>query len=72
MEQNIKNLRRRRDEAAARGDHAEALSLNDMIVRIKEADRARQNNTTPAVERALAVFESALARKRAYGPPKSH
>jgi hypothetical protein len=41
MEQSLSDLRRRRDEATARGDHAEALSLNDAIARVKEAESRR-------------------------------
>lgn len=58
----LTDLRRRRDEAAARGDHAEALILNDRIRSIKEGE------SSPMVERVMNAFESGLARRRAYGP----
>lgn len=58
----LKELRRRRDQAAARGDHAEALILNDRVKDLKEGA------TSIAVERAMQEFESGLARKRFYAP----
>lgn len=60
----LKELRRRRDKAAAQGDHAEALIINDRVKDLKEGA------TSIAVERALQMFESGLARKRFYGPQK--
>ena len=61
----IDELRRKRDEAARIGDHAEALILNDRINDLK-------NGSPLVVERVMRRFESALARKRAYGPPSTH
>jgi hypothetical protein len=58
-------LRVERDRAAARGDHAEALILNDRIADLKDA-------SSPTVERVMRQFESALARRKAYGPPSAH
>jgi hypothetical protein len=55
----LKNLREQRDAAAARGDHAEALILNDRARDLKEEGSL-------SVERAMQVFESGLARRRAY------
>jgi hypothetical protein len=57
-EQILKSLREQRDVAAARGDHAEALILNDRVRDLKEGSLS--------VERAMQVFESGLARRRAY------
>jgi hypothetical protein len=57
-EQLLKSLREQRDTAAARGDHAEALILNDRVRDLKEGGLL--------VERAMQVFESGLARRRAY------
>jgi hypothetical protein len=57
-EQILKSLREQRDAAAARGDHAEALILNDRVRDLKEGSLS--------VERAMQVFESGLARRRAY------
>jgi hypothetical protein len=57
-EQLINKIRHERDEAAARGDHAEALILNDRVRDLKEGGLL--------VERAMQVFESGLARRRAY------
>jgi hypothetical protein len=59
-------LRRERDEAASRGDHAEATFLNDRICDVKEG------RTSPTIEAVMRQFESALARKRFYGPPFTH
>ena len=61
----LKKLRADRDTAAARGDHAEALILNDRIRDLKEGGSL-------AVERVMQQFESALVRKRAYAPPSTH
>ena len=61
----LKKLRADRDAAASRGDHAEALILNDRIRDLKEGGSF-------AVERVMQRFESALVRKRVYGPPSSH
>lgn len=54
-------LRNRRDAAAAIGDHAEALILNDRIRALKEG------RVSPSVERLTQQFESALARRKAAG-----
>lgn len=61
----LQKLRSERDAAAARGDHAEALILNDRISAIKDG-------SSLAVERVMQQFESGLARRRAYGEPSSH
>lgn len=61
----LTELRRRRDQAAAHGDHAEALIFNDRIKDFKEG------RSSVAVEQALQQFESGLARKRFYGPPST-
>ena len=58
----LSRLRNNRDLAAARGDHAEALILND---RIRDLTSGGSSAT---VERVMQQFESALARRRAYGP----
>lgn len=58
----ITDLRRQRDEAAARGDHAEALILNDRIRDLKDG------RISPTVETVTRQFESALARKRYIRP----
>lgn len=55
--QMLKKLRSERDFLAANGDVAESLILNDRIRDLKFG--------TLGVERAMAVFESALARRRA-------
>ena len=57
QERLLKLLRWERDAAAARGDHAEALILNDRIADVK-AGRV-------TVERVLRQFESGLARRLA-------
>lgn len=62
----LAELRRRRDEAARIGDHAESLIINDRILDLKEG------RSSPMVERVMKQFESALARKRAYGSPSAH
>lgn len=62
----LADLRRQRDQAAAIGDHGEALILNDRIRDLKEG------RTSPMVERVMKRFESALSRRRAYGPPSKH
>lgn len=54
----LKKLRTERDAAAARGDHAEALILSDRIGDVKAGRYL-------AAENAMALFESALARRRA-------
>lgn len=59
-------LRRERDEAASRGDHAEAMLLNDRIRDVKEG------LTSPTIEAVMRQFESALERKRFYGPRSTH
>ena len=53
----LADLRRQRDEAAARGDHADALILNDRICDLKEG------RSSPTVERVMKQFESGLARR---------
>jgi hypothetical protein len=58
-EQILKSLREQRDAANARGDYAEALILNDRVRDLKEGSGL-------AVERAMQVFESGLARRRYY------
>jgi hypothetical protein len=58
-EQILKSLREQIDAANARGDYAEALILNDRVRDLKEGSGL-------AVERAMQVFESGLARRRAY------
>lgn len=64
-DQLLAKLRTDRDQAAARGDHGEALVLNDRIRDLKEGGSA-------TVERVMQQFESALTRKRLYGPhPRS-
>jgi hypothetical protein len=64
-EELLKKLRSDRDAAARRGDHAESLILNDRIDDLK-------NGGSIVVERVMQQFESALTRKRAYGPPSKH
>lgn len=64
-DQILKRLRTERDACATRGDHAEALILNDRIEDVKAGRYL-------AAERATAQFESALARSRAYGKPSTH
>lgn len=61
----LSSLRKERDALAARGDHAEALILNDRIRDLKDGK-------TVSVERVMKQFESALARKRAYSTPSKH
>lgn len=56
-------LRRQRDEAAAQGDHANALIINDRINDLKVI------RTSPMVEQVMKQFESALVRRKAYGKP---
>lgn len=63
----LAKLRADRDTAAARGDHAEALILNDRIKDLKEG-----GSEVVEVERVMQNFESALTRKRFYGPPSAH
>jgi hypothetical protein len=58
IEQQLAELRQRRDDAAAIGDHAEALILNDRIRDLKEGRRSVM------VERVMRQFESGLARRR--------
>lgn len=58
-------LRRRRDEAARIGDNAEALILNDRIRLV------RSGKMSPFVAKIMRQFDSALARRRAYGPPST-
>ena len=58
----LTDLRRRRDDAAKAGDHAEALILNDRIRHIK--------NGSLSVERAMRLFDSGLARKCAHSQPR--
>lgn len=64
-DQLLTRLRDDRDAAASRGDHAEALILNDRIKDLKEGG-------SEMVERVMQRFESALARKRFYGPRSAH
>lgn len=64
-DQILRKLRTERDACAARGDHAEALILNDRIDDVK-------NDRHMAVERVMTLFESALARRRAYAPTSTH
>jgi len=54
----LKTLRAERDAAAARGDHAEALILNDRITDLK-------NGGSVVVERVMQQFEGALRARRA-------
>lgn len=63
--QMIDFLRAERDAAARRGDHAESLILNDRILDLK-------SGSSLAVESVMRQFESALVRRRAYGPPSSN
>jgi hypothetical protein len=65
QQQILRKLRTERDACAARGDHAEALILNDRIADVKAGRHL-------ASERAMAEFESALARRRAYSQPSTH
>jgi hypothetical protein len=62
----LADLRRQRDQAAAIGDHAEALILNDRIKDFKEG------RTSTAVEQVMKQFESRLARLRAANPRLDH
>jgi hypothetical protein len=62
----LADLRRQRDQAAAIGDHAEALILNDRIKDFKEG------RTSTAIERVMKRFESGLARLRAANPRLDH
>jgi hypothetical protein len=62
----LADLRRQRDQAAAIGDHAEALILNDRIKDFKEG------RTSTAVEQVMKQFESGLARLRAANPRLDH
>jgi hypothetical protein len=55
-------LRLRRDAAAARGDHAEALILNDRIKDLKDG------STSATVESVTQQFERDLAKRRARIP----
>lgn len=57
----LAKLRADRDAAATRGEHAEAMILNDRIHELK-------NGGSLTVERVIQQFESALTRKRFYGP----
>ena len=59
----LKKLRAERDALSSRGDHAEALILNDRIVAIKDG-----TPNSLSVERVMQQFESGLARRTAYGP----
>lgn len=61
----LDRLRSDRDAAARRGDHAEAMILNDRIADLKSGNSL-------AVERVMRQFESALVCRRAYGPPAKH
>jgi hypothetical protein len=54
----LKILRVERDAAAARGDHAEALILNDRIADLK-------NGGSVVVERVMQEFEGKLKARRA-------
>ena len=58
----LTKLRNDRDAAVARGDLVEALILNDRIRDLKSG------TTSPAVERVMQQFESALIGKRLSGP----
>ena len=58
----LTKLRDDRDAAAARGGLVEALILNDRIRDLKSGA------TSPAVERVMQQFESALTRKQLSGP----
>ena len=58
----LTKLRDDRDVAAARGDLVDALILNDRMRDLKSGE------TSPAVERVMQQFESALTRKRLSGP----
>ena len=62
----LADLRAQRDRAAAIGNHVEALILNDRIRDLKAG------RTSAMVERVMKRFESALVRRRAYGPPSKH
>jgi hypothetical protein len=62
----LADLRRERDWHAEHGNPAEALILNDRIRDLKEG------RSSAGVERAMKLFESGLARRRAYGPPSKH
>jgi hypothetical protein len=62
----LADLRRQRDQAAAIGDHAEALILNDRIKDFKEG------RTSTAVEQVMKQFESRLARLRAANSRLDH
>lgn len=64
METILIELRRRRDEAARIGDHAEALILNDRINDLKDG------RSSATVERVMRQFESALVRKRRHSLPQ--
>jgi hypothetical protein len=61
----LAKLRADRDFAASHGDHAEALILNDRIQLLKSGESL-------TVEKVMQEFESALVRKRFYGPPATH
>ena len=61
----LAKLRTERNRAAARGDHAEALILNDRIIALKKGGGL-------VVERIMQQFESGLARRRTYGPRSTH
>lgn len=65
QERILKKLRQERDAAAARGDHAEALILNDRIADVKAGKHL-------AAERAMALFESGMARRRDSEKPSTH
>lgn len=57
-DQLLAKLRSDRDEAASRGDHGEALILNDRIRDLKEGG-------SEVVERVMQEFETALACRKA-------
>ena len=63
-EQMLKKLRAERDFLAANGEVTESLILNDRIKDLKHGKLG--------VERAMAIFESALARRRASENPSTH
>jgi hypothetical protein len=56
----LSKLRAQRDQAAASGDHADALILNERIQDLKSG--------SVTVEQVMQRFESALARKAFFGP----
>jgi hypothetical protein len=56
LEEILAELRRQRDWHAAKGNHADAMILNDRIKDLKEG------RTSQMVERVMKAFESGLAR----------